>query len=87
MQLFVFYGDMQGNTDNRQNMALYIRIEKKKEFFLLSCKPKCRNPCGRTKMSLLRNYLLTNQTNTNKNNNNDTEVEKIKHDSSGKLFG
>ena len=33
MQLFVFYGDIQGNTDNRQNVSLYIRIKKKKEFF------------------------------------------------------
>ena len=31
MRLFVFNGDMQGNTGNRQNVALYIRIEKKKE--------------------------------------------------------
>ena len=30
MQRFVFYGDMQDNTENRR---LYIRIEKKKKFF------------------------------------------------------
>ena len=30
MPRFVFYGDMQGNTENRQ---LYIRIEKKKNFY------------------------------------------------------
>ena len=30
MPRFVFYGDMQGNTENIQ---LYIRIEKKKIFY------------------------------------------------------
>ena len=30
MLLFVFYGDIQGNTDNKHNVALYIQIEKKK---------------------------------------------------------
>lgn len=33
MLLFVFYGDIQGNTDNKHNVALYIQIEKKKVFF------------------------------------------------------
>ena len=30
---------------------------------MLSYKPKCESPCGRKKMSLLRNYFCTNQTN------------------------
>ena len=37
-------------------------------------------------MSLLQNYLRTNQTNENKSIDNDTEVEEIKHDSKDKLF-
>ena len=32
MQLFVFWGDMQDNTENRQSVALNIRFEKKKKF-------------------------------------------------------
>ena len=40
MQLFVLHEDKQYNTDNRQNLALYNRIEKK-GIFSLSCKPKC----------------------------------------------
>ena len=81
MPRFVFYGDTQGNTENWQ---LYIWIEKK-NFFLLSCKSKCRSPCEGKKISLLRNYPRTNQTNTNKNND-DTDVEEIEHDSLSKLF-
>ena len=65
---------------------------RKRNIFLLSCKPKCRSPCERNKMSLLRNYLDTIQTNTNKWNKHKQEqwceVEEIEceHDSSGKLF-
>ena len=40
MRLFVFYGDMQGNTDSRHNVALYIRIEKNKFFGKLQTKVK-----------------------------------------------
>ena len=78
-----FLLNMQGNTENRQSVALKLR---KRRNLLLSCKPNCRSPCGKRKMSLLRNYLHTNQISTNKNNDNNTEVEEIEHDSSGKLF-
>ena len=61
MGLFVSYGDMQGNTDNRQNVALYMRIEKKE--FISSSKSKCRSTCGAVEM-LLRIYFNTNQTQT-----------------------
>ena len=33
MRSSVVYGDMLGNTENRQIVALYIQIEKKKKFF------------------------------------------------------
>lgn len=43
MLLFVFYGDIQGNTDNKHNVALYIQIEKKKVFFA-KLQTKVQNP-------------------------------------------
>lgn len=80
MQLFVLHEDKQCNTDNRQNLALYNRIEKKGNIFAKLQTKVYRSPCGRKKMSLLQNYLRTNQTNANKNNY-DSEVEGMKHDS------
>lgn len=43
MLLFVFYGDIQGNTDNKHNVALCIQIEKKKSFFA-KLQTKVQNP-------------------------------------------
>ena len=33
MRIFYFYKDMQGNTENRQSVALNIQIQKKKKLF------------------------------------------------------
>ena len=82
-QICDFLLNMQGNTENRRNVALKFG---KRRNFLLSCKPKCASPCGKRKMSLLRNYLRTNQISINKNDDDHSEVEEIEHDSSGKLF-
>ena len=46
MQLFVFWGDMQDNTENRQCGIKHSNWEKE-EIFLLSCKTKVQKPVWR----------------------------------------
>ena len=47
MRGFVFYLNMESNTENRQSYKFVLR---KRRIFFLSCKPKCRSPCETKKM-------------------------------------
>ena len=85
MRLFL-YGDLQQNTKDKYIMALYIEIKKKKKFFLLRWKLKCRRLLVRKKNVVITKLSLHKPNMHKQDNDNDSKVEEIEHYSSGKLF-